>query len=321
MNDLEWLNDQRPEVEDDEFNRARARRALIEHANAVAPPARRRAAWRPRLAFVGVAALVAAGMAVAWPAGEDGSRLPATPLAPEQAVAAPLVLLSQKIAAEPEPKGDATLVIRHQQYPDGKDIPGHDLYLDDGRYFYGSTKDELRDAELNSRYHEPLVKAAIAAPDLPADEARHKMDLALGDGNAPKVARPIEDNHVWTGSMDALIAGAGRKDVRAGVMVLLATIKTVKVTDDGKTLTLTATDYPGGYTENLIVDAETGVPRQFVGGVPGEEPGVTIDYEIKRVTAASWADAAAEDAAGQAPVAGGGQSDRPAAPPKQAPEA
>ncbi len=45
--------------------------------------------------------------------------------------------------------------------------------------------------------------------------------------------------------MDALLAGAGRKDVRAGVMVLLATIKTV-VTDDGKTLTLTATDYAGG---------------------------------------------------------------------------
>ena len=31
---------------------------------------------------------------------------------------------SQKIAAEPEPKGDATLVIRSQHFPDGKSLPG-----------------------------------------------------------------------------------------------------------------------------------------------------------------------------------------------------
>ena len=142
------------------------------------------------------------------------------------------MLLAERIAAEPEPRGDATLVIRTQNFPDGKSIPGHDLYLDDGRYYYGSTKGELKDAALNSRYHEPLVKAAIAAPDLPPAEARHKMDLALGDGNAPKVERSVEDNHVWVGSMDALLAGAGRKDVRAGVMTLLATIDAVTVTEE-----------------------------------------------------------------------------------------
>ena len=35
------------------------------------------------------------------------------------------------------------------------------------------------------------------------------------------------------------------------------------------------------------------MPQKFVGGEPGKEPSVVIDYEIKRVTAANWADAAA----------------------------
>ena len=38
----------------------------------------------------------------------------------------------------------------------------------------------------------------------------------------------IDNNRVWMGSMDALIAGAGRADVRAGVMKLLATIPKVR---------------------------------------------------------------------------------------------
>ena len=288
MNELEWLSEQRPEVDEDLVAQARARRALRDHARPPLPK-HRRAAPR-RAGFVAVAALFAAAMAIAWPT--SGPDVPAPLATPEVAEAAPLVLLAEKIAAEPEPKGDATLVIRIQNYPDGKSIPGHDLYLDDGRYYYGATKGDLKGAALNSRYHEPLVEAAIAAPTLSAAEARHKMDLALGDGNAPKVEKRIEDNHVWVGSMDALLAGAGRKDVRAGVMTLLATIDAVTVTDEGELLKLTNTDF-GNYAENLYVDAETGVPQKFVGGEPGKAPSVVIDYEIKRVTAANWADAAA----------------------------
>ncbi|MDA0182697.1 hypothetical protein OJ997_20465, partial [Solirubrobacter phytolaccae] len=279
------------------------RRALRERRAAATRA--RRAAWRPRLAFASLAVLVAASLAVAWPAGDDEGTRFAAPVAPTETapvVEAPLVRLTQQIANEPDPKGDATLVVRTQKYPDDKTIPGYDLYLDDGRYYYGSTKDELKAAALNSHYHEPLVKAAIKAPDLSADKARREMDLALGQGNAPKVARRIEDNHVWVGSMDALLAGAGRKDVRAGVMTLLATIDTVKSTEEGKLLKLTATDFGGGYAENLYVDAETGVPQKFVGGEAGKEPSVTIDYDVKRVTAANWADAAATDDAGQAPA-------------------
>jgi len=69
--------------------------------------------------------------------------------------------------------------------------------------------------------------------------------------------------------MDALLAGAGRKDVRAGVMTLVATIDAVTVTDEGNRLKLTNTDF-GNYAENLYVDAETGVPQKFVGGEPGK---------------------------------------------------
>ena len=315
----------RAAVELDEAPRpVRARRPRLGKRERRAEAARaRRAVWRPRLAFASAAVLVAATLAVAWPVGDDPSTRFATPVTPApdaSVVEAPLVRLSEKIAAEPEPTGDATLVVRIQKYPDGKEIPGHDLYLDDGRYYYGATKDELKAAALNSHYHEPLVKAAIAAPDLTAAKARREMDLALGQGNAPKVSRSIEDNHVWVGSMDALLAGAGRKDVRAGVMTLLATIDTVKVTEEGRLLKLSATDFGGSYTENLYVDAETGVPQKFVGGETGKEPSVTIDYDIKRVTAANWADAAAADDAGQAPAAGADRpTDQPPARPAKRP--
>jgi hypothetical protein len=308
MNDLEWLNDQRPEVGEDHVGRVKARRALVDHTR----PRRRSAAPR-RAGFVAVAALSAAALAIAWPTG--GPSVPAPIPAPEVAEAAPLVRLSQRIQAEPEPAGDATLVIRDQRYPgDEGSVLGYDLYLDDGRYFYGATKAELERAEPNSRYHEPLVKAAVAAPGLAPDKARRAMDLAVGGGKAPKVDRATEDNHVWVGSMDALLAGAGRKDVRAGVMALLATIETVKVSREGRLLELSATDFPDAYTETLFVDAGTGVPQKFVGGVPGEEPGVRIDYDVKRVTAATWADAAAGDAADRAPAGGAGRPERPARP-------
>ncbi|RKQ86574.1 hypothetical protein C8N24_4587 [Solirubrobacter pauli] len=263
----------------------------------------RRAAWRPRLAFASAAVLVAATLAVAWPNTDAPNERFAAPVTPAPVVEAPLVRLSQEIAQEPDPKGDATLVIRTQRYPDDDPVPGYDLYLDDGRYYYGSTKEELKVSGLTSdSFQGPLMEAAIKATDLPADKARREMDLALSP-NAPKVSRSVESNHVWTASMDALLAGAGRKDVRAGVMRLLATIDTLKTREEGKLLKLTSTDFPDGYAESLYIDAETGIPQKFEGGVPGKEPDVRIDYDVKRVTAANWADAAAKAADDQAPAA------------------
>lgn len=292
------------ELGDTATRASRPRRPRLGRRERRAEAARaRRAVWRPRLAFASAAVLVAATLAVAWPNTDAPNERFAAPVTPAPVVEAPLVRLSQEIAQEPEPKGDATLVIRTQRYPDDEPVPGYDLYLDDGRYYYGPTKADLKVSGLTSdSFQGPLLEAAIKAPDLPADKARREMDLALSP-NAPKVSRSIEDNHVWTASMDALLAGAGRKDVRAGVMTLLATIDTLETREEGELLKLTSTDFPDGYAESLYIDAETGIPQKFEGGVPGKEPDVRVDYDVRRVTAANWADAAAKAADDQAPAA------------------
>lgn len=88
-----------------------------------------------------VAIVVAAG---ALPSGEG----PAPRIARRIGVPAPaeaaLVKLSQRIQSAPAPSGDATLVLRSHDFPTAKDFTGADLYLDDGRYFYGTTLAELR---------------------------------------------------------------------------------------------------------------------------------------------------------------------------------
>ena len=174
MNELEWLSEQRPEVDEDLVAQARARRALRDHARPPLPK-HRRAAPR-RAGFVAVAALFAAAMAIAWPT--SGPDVPAPLATPEVAEAAPLVLLAEKIAAEPEPKGDATLVIRIQNYPDGKSIPGHDLYLDDGRYYYGSTKGDAQ----GRRAQQPLPRAAGEGRDRRARPAARRGAPQDGPG-------------------------------------------------------------------------------------------------------------------------------------------
>jgi hypothetical protein len=284
MNELEWLSEQRPEVEEDLAAQARARRALRDHARP-AVPKHRRAAPR-RAGFVAVAALFAAAMAIAWPT--NGPDVPAPIGTPEVAEAAPLVLLAEKIAAEPEPTGDATLVQRSHRFPDGeKHFTGNDLYLDNGRYYFGATRAELKRATKQDGEYDLVVKAAAAAD-------YDQMWKATFSGHPVLEQNKLQrDNRAWFGSMDALLAGAGRADVRAGVMKILATMPKVKAAETEDTLTITQTDFSDGYEETLIVDAQTGIPRKFIGGNHGEAPSVTVDYEIKRVTAANWVDAAA----------------------------
>lgn len=282
MNELEWLHDQQPEVDEDHVTRVRARRALLDHTR----PRRRSAAPR-RAGFVAVAALFAAALAIAWPASGPHVPAPVNP-APEVAEAASLVLLSQKIAQESAPKGDATLVQRSHHFPDPKqDFTGNDLYLDDGRYFYGMTRGELKAATKQEGEYDLVVKAAAAADYDEMWKATFAGHPVLEQGKLQR------DNRAWMGSMDALLAGAGRADVRAGVMRILATMPKVKATETQDTLTITQTDFSGGYRETLIVDAQTGVPQKFIGGEAGKTPTVVVDYEIKRVKAANWADAAA----------------------------
>jgi hypothetical protein len=261
-------------------------------------------------AVFAVAIVVAAG---ALPSG-DGSAPPIVG-GPAPAEAA-LVKLSERIQAAPTPTGDATLVLRSHHFPDAKDFTGADLYFDDGRYYYGITLAELKQNTNDIGDGVPKLErdAAKAAVTLPPDRARRKMiDATFGAQGEPAAGSPparaaeaarkqklahltgptptpapkrmIDDNRVWIGAMDALIAGAGDPDVRAGVMELLSTIGAVAVQDHGATLDIRNTDFPDGYAETLTVDAKTGVIEKMVGGTVGKTPSVTVTYDIKRVTA------------------------------------
>ncbi|HEY1479211.1 MAG TPA: hypothetical protein VGF46_04245 [Gaiellales bacterium] len=102
-----------------------------------------------------------------------------------------------------------------------------------------------------------------------------------------------ENGDIWSSSLDALIAGSGNPEVRAGVLRLLSTIPTVTVehtvTDGRPTLQLTAHVFPQQYEEQLVIDADTGTPIQFIGTDPGQKPGVVVDYTVSRVTLAEIA--------------------------------
>ncbi|HEY6891878.1 MAG TPA: hypothetical protein VI300_29020 [Solirubrobacter sp.] len=291
---------------------------------AVAPPQRRRGAGRRRpVALLATAAFVVAIAIVvasgALPSGE-GPQI-AHRIAPPVAEAAPLVKLAKRIQQQPAPTGDATLVFRTHHFPEAKGFTGADLYLDDGRYYFGATLAELKAVKATDDIGEGVPKrehdAAVAANDLDPQAARKAMiDATWAGGHAPtaaenqaasarnlkilKLKRPkgpvptpaspltIDNNRIWMGGMDMLISGAGDAKVRAGVMKLFSTIEAVKVTDRGETLEITDTDFPDGYQETLVVDAQTGVIQKMIGGVAGKTPDVTVTYDIKRVDAKDY---------------------------------
>jgi hypothetical protein len=353
--DLDWLADRRPEpAAPDDATTAHARRTLLAYAasdrprpRAAAPaPARRASARRRRrppriLAAAAVSAVAVVLTASLLPAGGDGTAgggRRATALAPQAAAAAPLVRLSRKLRqAPPAQTGDATLVLRKHTFPDAPAFTGADLYLDDGRYFYGATLPDLRasaaadpDQETDDGAIKRELAAAVAAPALSDADARARMVAATWAGGKaptaspappasappapatldgavkkqlafkrahpgswanekPMTQREIDDNRIWGASMDALAAGPGRPDVRAGVLSLLATMPSVIVTpstEDGRAvLRLRCTEFPQDYEETLTVDAGTGVLLHFEGGTAGKPPSVTVTYDVKRVVA------------------------------------
>ena len=307
LDDLDWLAAEQPATEPpDDLTTRRARTALLVHARhdgrpvprprPVAVPRRsRERRWlRPSrvLALAGAAAVVAFA-ATSIPAG-DG--VPGS-LQAEQATAAPLVRLSEQVAQEPAPTGTATLVRRVHSFPDGTTMRGFDLYVDDGRYYYGATPAELRQAirknwDQGNGTARGVAAAEQAAERRDAEAGRAAMIAATFTGNPDPPDEPLaqDDNRVWFGSMDALLAGAGQPDVRSGVLFLLSTISTVTTqagTRDGRaTLDLVNTGFADGYVETLYVDAESGIPVGFTGGNPGQEPSVTMTYRIERTTPA-----------------------------------
>lgn len=180
--------------------------------------------------------------------------------------------------------------------------------------------------QMKSSNYAPLLKAAVLAADSSPADGRTQMLKAAGNrlvglkpdaqkaewdkqqaaaqviikqkgGTAkPKPYSPqaVErqlDNALWTFSLQALSAGEGNTQVRAGVLNLLSTISGVSVkkstTDGTATLTIIAgPDVFGGEGgEVLTVDAKTGMLIKDVTTVPGLSKATTT-YESSRVTTA-----------------------------------
>ena len=267
----------------------------------------------------GLAAVVALGVTVAiqpsgtsgHPQASTGSRAstgsPASAGSPST-----LTQLARYILAGDKPPGDATLVIRSTSYPSKPAISVDDLYTDSGEYFFAQSArglpEQVRsDHNLGDGLFAREVAAAVYAAHSDLATARERMAEAADPGHAPAPPSKVkkgpaagstvspEDNYIWGNSQDALIAGSGNPQVRAGVLRILSTLREVTVTStttDGQpTLTLRASApaMPGNYQETLVIGAKTGIPVTFSGGVPGQVPSVTVTYQVTRVTLADIA--------------------------------
>jgi len=227
-----------------------------------------------------------------------------------------LLRVADHLRAETESVGNATLVIRSQAYPGKTPIVGADLYTDSGEYFFAHDRGDLgaqiaaHNNQADGLFSREVAAAKDAATTDDIDSARARM------ADAPDPAKPIPpgetqvprlkggsgavsrfDNYLWGDSLDALQAGAGDPQVRAGVLCLLATMSDVTVARSAvngqPTLTLTAGGpvFGRGYQEQMVINADTGVPVRFIGGDPSH-PSVTVTYDVTRVSTSDLTQAA-----------------------------
>ena len=256
--EIRWLNDQRPHVDPPtEEATGWARASLLMHAkpskrlvcldsareqSTVSAPrrsggglkrSRRRMAAAVAAAVVTVAA--AAALVVGLPHG--GSDL----IGPAPASAAVLTL-AQRIENAPPLTGDATLV-RHTNdltAGDGSSISGSftgaDLYLDEGKYYYGSTIRELRanakDGPIADFSLKPVTDAMSAEATADPQTARAaylKAVNPLYGGDTETEPSWQQDNVIWVSSIDLLGAAYGRPDVLAATLRVLSTVDGVSV--------------------------------------------------------------------------------------------
>ncbi|MFF5052827.1 hypothetical protein ACFY1S_06560 [Micromonospora sp. NPDC000663] len=216
--------------------------------------------------------------------------------------------------------GTKTMQVVYTLYTDGHAIYSGNSVKDIKRAI-ARHQDQMTDGG-----YAPLLKAAVAAADSSPADGRTQMLKAAKDplvgldpaaqkavwdkqqadvqviikqkgGNAkpkpysPQAVQRHFDNALWTYSTQALSAGDGNTQVRAGVLRLLSTISAVSVensTTHGKaTLTITAGPevFGGEGSEVLTIDATTGMLVKDVSTVPGLPPASTT-YESSRVTKA-----------------------------------
>ena len=228
----------------------------------------------------------------------------------------PLVTLAADLAAAPRPTGDATLVERETTTPGQGSITVWDLYSDDGRYFFSRTEAGLpAQVQENNNQGGGMFGREVAAAAYAAtgnlDTAALRMAwtgttpvpawLSAQVNNMSDGGLQIDD-YVWENCQDALIAGSGNPQVRAGVLRLVSALPGITVThgtaDGQPTLTLTAgaaelgfmnTEQanpkaaPGSpYQEAITINADTGIPLKFVGGTAGQVD-AAVTYVVTRV--------------------------------------
>jgi hypothetical protein len=254
----------------------------------------------------------------------QSARRPQAAVHHDNSVSSPLARLADYVSASPTPAGDATLVARTTASRGGGSVTVYDLYADDGRYFFSQIESGLGeqvsgDHDLaDGLFAREIAAAKLAAtgdvqtaaqnmadaPDpsnviSPTQTASDRASIAaklaaIGRKDVnPGDSGNLFDNWAWENSQDALIAGSGDPQVRAGVLRILATLPGVTVTDGTSggqpTLVLTAgtPELGAGYTERLTINADTGVPIQSVGGQAGSPPAATVNYEVSRVALAN----------------------------------
>jgi hypothetical protein len=251
------------------------------------------------------------------------------------AVSSPLVLLADTITASANKQpGDATLVFRSTTFTDGQ-APGSgfDLYTDSGPYYWAPTESGLP-AQIAAHHNlgDGLFTREIAAaeyavhgnlatarermadaPD-PADAGKSPaaqmspwllkvkakllgVKAAPGQSLAAAYDKAYIDSWIWSDATDALEAGAGNPQVRAGVLRLLSTVSGVVVTHgtlDGQPTLVVGEVTPGlngnGTSEGaMTLNASTGVPLKYTDGAVGKTPESTTTYKVSRVTVADIA--------------------------------
>jgi hypothetical protein len=294
---------------------------------------RRRLAGVAGTVAVGAAAVVFVAMSAPWSAAPAAvgvasgahpasTRASASPTGSADAQPR-LMTLAADVAAEPRPTGDATLVERETGKPGQTTINVWDLYTDDGRYFFSQTEAGLpaqvqKDNNQGEGQFEREVAAATYAVTGNLDTAALKMAWAPDTTPVPAwLSAQVKnmsagglqiDNYVWENSEDALIAGSGNPQVRAGVLRLVSALPDINVTrgtvDGHPTLTLTAGAAELGrvgvdkanpkiatgpaYEEAITINANTGTPLGLASGPAGKvTPSIT--YVVTRVNLADIA--------------------------------
>ena len=231
--------------------------------------------------------------------------------------------LAADLVSDPRPTGNATLVERETGTPGHASINVWDLYTDNGQYFFSQTKAGLpaqvkEDNNQGAGQFAREIAAATYAATGNLDTAALKMAWAADTTPVPAwLSAQVKnmsagglqiDNYVWENSEDALVAGAGNPQVRAGVLRLVSVLPGITVThgtvDGQPTLTLTAgaaelgdvgidkanpkVETGPAYQEAITINADTGIPLEIVGG-PAGQVDVKVAYVVTRVNLADIA--------------------------------